>query len=455
MTPNSPPPAANRVRALGAVLAAAYLSLCLALTAHAPASWNDVARIAAIESLAERGTWSISDSPWFEQTQDKVLLNGRFVSDKMPLLTWAAAGPYAIARGLTGASLAPDCGLTAPCAYAFLTLLVCGLPAALLIWLFFDLAVFLGRGTIAAAFGALALGIATEVLPYSLVLNHHLPAAVSLFAAFYLLLTRAPRQDRWLVGVGFLLGLAVCFDPLAGIGVVALVLLSALRHGQRALLLLPGLFPPLALTALLDLQITGTIVPAYLIPGGYDYPGSAFPPTIAGNGTPDNLPQYAFRMFLGAQGLYAYNPILLLAWLGLALVLFSRRHPLRLAALVIGGAFLALSFYLVTSTGNYGGLAYGERWFLSALPLLMLFILFVPPLQSARAFLARSAFPSNRGAPLLSLVASALLLGAFALSLISSVQGSRTPWDYVSPPVHLTRDPTTGALGLRSNLRWP
>ena len=48
-----------------------------------------------MESLVNRGTWIIDDSPWTDLTQDKVLLNDHYYSGKMPLLSWLGAGIYA------------------------------------------------------------------------------------------------------------------------------------------------------------------------------------------------------------------------------------------------------------------------------------------------------------------------------------------------------------------------
>ena len=70
-----------------------------------------------------------------------------------------------------------------------------------------------------------------------------------------------------------------------------------------------------------------------MIPEGYDYPGSAFPAVIGGNaGRPDDYGRYAFRMFLGGKGLFAYNPLLLFALIGAISVALSRAHPLRVEA---------------------------------------------------------------------------------------------------------------------------
>src|SRR5512142_125651 len=118
---------------VAAVTALAFFAVFAALAKSRPESWNDIGRMAGIESIAERGTWSIDDSPWVDQTQDKVRLDDdKFYSDKMPLLTLMGAGVYAVLHNGLGASLAPDCAAVARlCAYPLLTRLFIALPAAL------------------------------------------------------------------------------------------------------------------------------------------------------------------------------------------------------------------------------------------------------------------------------------------------------------------------------------
>ncbi len=416
-------------------MALALLVVIAALTKTKPESWNDIARIASIESLVERGTWAIDDSPWVDQTKDKVLLNGHFYSDKMPLLTFMGAGVYAVLHGW-GASLAPDCSQAGTfCAYRWLTLILIGLPVALLVWLFFDLA----RRWVplwVAVIGTLALALGSMILPYALVFNHHAPAAASLFASFYLLVSR--RTDRrWVVLAGFLAALAIAFDALSGIVAASVLAIAFVRLRAGFVYVALGAAIPVLLTALLDLQIAGTVVPAYMMTNGYNYPGSAFPATVGGNGTPDDYVAYAFRMFLGGKGLFAYNPLLLLALAGAIRVGLDRQHPLRIEGLFTALGFVLLCLYLATNTGNYGGTGYGERWFIVAVPTLLVFLFFVPPLQAA-----------TWKNPVW-----VLFIPLLALSILSSLQGAQAPWQDWLPPLQLTRSAQFPVFGFRWNLQ--
>lgn len=423
------------------VIAAVFLIAVAALTKTEPKSWNDRTHIAAIESFVERGTWAIDGSAWEDQTGDKVFLNGRFYSDKMPMLSLAGAGVYAILHYGFGGSLAPNCYAAGKfCAYYWLTLGLVGIPAALMLWLFVDFARQRHVPLWAALIGTLALGVGSMVFPYALVFNHHLPAAVSLFASFYLLTTRA-ASGRWgSLAAGFLATLALSFDALAGVMAASLFAIALIRYRSQAHYLIMGAALPLAFTALLDYQITQTIFPPYFIPTGFAYPGSAFPATVGGNAAPDDYAIYVFRMFVGGKGLFAYNPLLLFALVGAMRVAVNREHSLHVEGLFVMFGFILQSLYLATNTRDLGGTGYGERWFVAAIPLLFAFIFFAPPLN----------------VPMGKSTAWILFIPLLGLSVFSSLQGAQAPWHEWLPPVQMIRfREAPNIIGIRWNVRFP
>jgi hypothetical protein len=426
--------------AVGVMIALLFLIAFVAMTKRDPASWNDVSRVAAIESLVDRGTWVIDDSPWVDQTQDKIQLGGKFYSDKMPVLSIMGAGVYAITRAGLGATLDPGCAKSGrPCAYYWLTLILVGVPVALLVLLFYQYAIANGISPWTAVLGTFALGLGTMIFPYALVLNHHAPAAVSLFASFFLLARRAASTPRRFAAAGFFAALAVSYDAVSGIIAASLFGIALVQSWRRLPYFVLGAVIPVAVTAFLDYQIAHTIIPPYLLTSAYSYPGSAFPATVGGNGTPDDYVAYSFRMFLGAQGLFAFNPLLLFALFGAVGVALRPRHPLRVAAIFTILGFGLLCIYLAVGTGNLGGVAYGERWFVNAIPVLFSFLLFAPPLSGAKWRYA----------------AWVLFLPLLALSVFSSLQGAQHPWLYTPPPLQLTRKAQFPIIGFKWNLSLP
>lgn len=423
-------------RVIAIVIALFAFGLVAALTNTHPSSWNDISRVAAIEARVEQQTWSLDNSPWAEITRDQVQFDDHSFSGKMPLLSGIGAVEYLLVHHFLGWSLAPYCASTNGCAYYWLSLTLVGLPFSLMLGLFYLWARTLTAWRAIPLLGTLAMGLGTEIFPYSLVLNHHVPAAIGSFVAFYLFTTYVPRNPRWLGVVGFAATFATMCDPLAGVFGVGLFVLTVVRYRTGALYFVLGALPPLLVTMWLDLQITGTILPPYVSLNGYKYLEAGDQRGLAGEGTPDDVPQYAFKMFLGAQGLFAYNPILFFALLGIGIVAFTRNAPLRAEAIVVGLSALTVALYLVFRTGNLGGIAYGERYYVNLIPTVMAFLAFAPPLFKTRA------------RPVFGLVFAV----ALALSLVSSYQGAKATWLYVQPPAQLTRNSQTGAIGAKWNL---
>jgi hypothetical protein len=176
-----------------------------------------------------------------------------------------------------------------------------------------------------------------------------------------------------------------------------------------------------------------------MITSAYSYPGSAFPATIGGNGTPDDYVAYSFRMFLGAQGLFAYNPLVFLALVSAIGVAIKPRHPMRVEGIFTTLGFVLLGIYLAVGTGNLGGVAYGERWFVASIPALFSFIFFLPPFSGSTWKNA----------------AWIIFLPLLGLSVLSSLQGAAGPWLYTPPPLQLTRKAQLPFLGFKWNVTFP
>jgi len=140
---------------------AAFFLLLWALLTHSHAnSWNDTSRLATVEALVHQGTWAIEHTAFAERTADRILWNGHFYSDKPPVLSFVAAGVYAILHH--GFHLSFDAitrcdPVSSPCscfallcsqppdwAYVLVTLTLVGLPSALMLALFYRSTTFYG-----------------------------------------------------------------------------------------------------------------------------------------------------------------------------------------------------------------------------------------------------------------------------------------------------------------------
>ncbi len=425
----------KRQRDLSIGVAAFFLLIWALLTHSHVNSWSDISRLATAEALVHHGTWAIEGTALGERTDDRIFWNGHFYSDKPPVLSFLAAGVYAVLHHGFHLSLDPtgcDPGAS-PCycfallcpgppdwAYYLITLILIGLPSALMLALFYRSTAFLNLSNPLALSLTGILGLGTLVFPYSLVFNNHVPAAASLMVGFYALLRS--RTDRsslacWLLVAGFATALACTFDLVAAPFLVFFLGDALLRHRRRAWFFLWGSLLPLVLLAVLDWQIVGDPLPPTLHASGFDYPGSPFPPTITGNTTSANVLDYGFRMIFGDRGLFSFSPVLLWAVFGLWSLLRERNHRLWGEAVAASLASLVVVLCLILLTVGFGGLSYGTRWLVDITPLLFFF--------AARSTLYRS--PSHR-----------LLFAALAaLSLFSAWQGALDPWGQALPPIRL------------------
>ena len=495
---------------------AIFFFLVWAFSTHSHVgSFNDRSRMAAIESLVQRGTWVIDESP-FSRTVDRIYVDGHFYSDKPPVLTFIASGVYAVLN--KGFHLSLDagwCDLDAgPChcrafcddspdwVYYLLTLTLVGLPSALMLALFYHVPGLFGLDNPAALLLTAALGLATQVFPYSTVFNSHIPAAACLLAGFYALLRaqkpgfwvddlsaqtgKNPLSPRWLFVAGLLTALASTFDLGVGLFFVAFLGYAAwealAKVGQQVsgqerpcpsgTTLLPRLFTnftrmakhlpwsyllggllPVALMVFLNYQIVGGPLPPYMYTQGYDYPASRFPQTIAGNRSPENVLVYGLRLTFGDHGLFAFNPVLL--WAVVALVQVWRDRPstksnhragrLRGAAVLIGLTSSLFVLYFIMFTDNFGGAAYGPRWYTVFIPPLFIFVAARWRNQRNQVFRKPSSKPG--------FWTSRLLFAALAaISLVNGYQGSLNPWREATPLLWLGyaqpgwREPVDAAL---------
>lgn len=373
-----------------------FLALALGWVRARAYSANDISRLAALTALVERGTWAIDGSPF--GTPDKIKVGERFFSDKPPLLTALGALVYApLYHGLGWQAQAQGCAPRADngwCAawadpnhadwaYYLITAVLVSLSGA---WV-------VGLTTRAAQHAAwppgwsmvwgLALGLGTAIWAYSTAFIHHVPAAAMLGTVTYGLWRHAhPTSTGWL-GAGAGLALALAFDLVTGVFAVGLGIYALWRDRRGALWLLPGALPVLAVFAGLNWQITGQPWPAYMYTAGYDYAGSLFGASVAGNQPAANSALYLFDMLVGERGWLAFFPIsALYGWGALA----AWRPPAtRALALAVSLATLAYVGYLATSTNNFGGFAFAARWLLTPLPALA--VLAVPRWPVSRAWL--------------------------------------------------------------------
>lgn len=417
---------------VAALLIVALFTVVWALFIHSRAySSNDASRLASIESLVQRGTWAIDESPF--ATIDRIKLGDHFYSDKPPILSWAGAGVYALLHHGFGLTLqpwgcAPERTSTwcralfeaneADWAYFILTLLLVASPGTLILVLIYRLARRNGRANGSGLWFVIVLGLGTAIFPYSTVFNNHLPAAAATLVAVYgLITTEVPSRIRLIV-VGLAAALAAAIDLSCGIFTIALFFYVVARYRSKSLWFAAGALVPIAITIILDYQIIGSPVLPYMVPQGYAYAGSELNATLAGTRRADDVPRYAFDLLFGDRGVIMFYPIVLWYLVGAVHAARSGEVTTRWLARLMLSSSLFYTLYFVLFTDTFGGYSFSPRWLLNLMPLMALF-----------SVIDRSARRSTWRV--------ALIGGVAAYSIAQAYAGALNPWSPALPILRL------------------
>jgi hypothetical protein len=429
-------------RWFGVVLFVTFMLLWALLTKVHTHSWQEESRMATVQTLVEQGTFII-DHTEFNRTGDKVFINEHFYSDKTPLLSVVTAGVYSVLHNIFGLTLDPTicvpnediaaCRAFTPngtrfTAFYWLTLIFVGGSASLLVVLFWRAMMNAGASGTSATALAVALGLASPLAPYSIVFAGHVPAALCLFAGFILLVRQSEIErsghDWKIILAGFLISLSANIDLTLAIFIVAFGLWVLFARWRKLLPYAFGAFIPFAISAAINFWAAGTIVPLYFDPKAYDFVGTVLNTTVGGTNGFYSLAfglRYAYDMFVGQRGLFSFTPMLIFAFVGMA-VAFKQQRQRGLIAALLGGS-LVFAAYLILRTDNFGGLAWGTRWFVPLVPLWWYF--------------ARDAYGMLRDKPRASLMWRALFWLAVLISFLTAVQGLRDAWREAAPLIRI------------------
>jgi hypothetical protein len=355
-------------------------------------SWNDGSRLASVEALVERGSFCIDGTVFLEPsadrfataappydpdnallrrgTLDKLLINGRYYSDKPPLVSVPLAVAYRglMVLGLPKPSERPDVFAWAVC------VLLSGTGYAVAVGCMWALGkrAGLSPGWRFAWLATFALG---TVLPtYTRSANNHV-AQLGAVAAVCVLLCRiadrtAEGRTAWgsLLGVGFVAGFAYNLDFGIGPPLVLAVLAAAALRTRRLLPVVVcglGMLPCVAAGHAINFVIGGDwLRPLNMHPEYLAWPGSPFDTTMTGVLRPRPVAQalYTLDLLFGKKGFLTHNPPLLLAVAAGVLVL--RRAPRDPREQLTHGAWCVVGWLMYgVLSKNHGGACVSIRWF--------------------------------------------------------------------------------------------
>jgi hypothetical protein len=338
--------------------------------------WNQNSRFDLVRAVVERGTLRID--AYHENTDDKAFANGHYYSDKAPGLALLAVPVAEAIRPLLRAAGVDPASARGLVAMSYLvTIFTVSLPMALACAVLFLIALWLGSDVSAAAFGALALGLATPMWAYStLFWGHALAGACLVFGfAFALRLGRRQSHDVLLgLGVGLTAGWATVTEyPAAPAAVILAVLALTMvwkdgwpRRWGAALGVAMGASACIAVLLIYQLRVFGSAFqPSYSY-----YPAGAFPWMKQGYmGLTYPRIDVALKLLFGCRrGLLFAAPVALAAPFGLR---WLWNQPSGRAAAAAASAIAAYYFLFNASFRAWAaGWSYGPRYMAAGLPLL-------------------------------------------------------------------------------------
>jgi hypothetical protein len=328
-------------------------------------SAHEFSRLGTVESIVDRGTYQLDDSI-FIGTLDKVYRNGHYYSHQPPLLATIEAPVYWLLH-LPGTRF--NNRGRAVMTYAF-SLLTNGVAFALTVVVFASILAASGVAVPMRNVLAILLPCGTWLLPYAVVSNSHGVSALLVGVLSYLLLVSDQRGVAPVraMGIGGVLGLLTAIELLPAVSFLPLtVLYLGMRRDldRRAWLGFgAALALPLLAHAVINVTITGDLVPAGFHHELFNYPGSVFDDSSL-TGTIKytsftELGAYAWSALFAGKGFFAFAALI---GLSLVVAVLEWRWWARARgayAVLSGGIVLSVAAALLT-TNNYGGAAVGFR----------------------------------------------------------------------------------------------
>ncbi len=376
-------------------------------------------RLATVYSLVHDGTFFIdrpadSQPLRFEQnTIDKVMVrgervgagvkNGRLISSKPPILPLLMAAEYVAMKKVFGWTL--DSKEDTNKILLWMTITLVGGAYVLSLYLFVKILNLLALDEAQKILLLLCLAFCTQMWGYSTLFNNHVPGACALIGAIYAGISILTDRNRTTIPrflfLGFCTSLVFALDMPATIFAAAVFLFVFWNYKRETLIwaLLGGL-PVLIVHFAIEFYLTNSFLPVQSHKNLYWFESSYWRNPIQVDALNEPKLTYLFHMTFGRSGIFSLYPVLLLGVAGGIRALYRTNIRCRYGILAGFFSFLVMSVYYLLKTNNYGGEAYGFRWYIPAMPVLLL--MGIPVLRSFNkkwhwvffAFLAALSFYS-------------------------------------------------------------
>jgi len=338
-------------------------------------------RLATVYSLVKYGTWYI-DRPLeeppvlFEQrTIDKVVVDGHTLSSKPPVLPLLMASEAWMLNAIVGWDMDEGQDLNKIVRVMVLTLI--GVSYILAILFFAKTLRLFVPDPLSRAILIFCVAFCTQLWGYSTIINNHVPGAAMVMVALYFALGVGAgklKPTPWrFAGFGLAGGLVPTLDMPATIFVALAGLYLLAKFPVRTICWVSlAAAIPVGVHCAILYQTTGSVLPVQVRPELYLSEGSYWRNPRGIDALNEPRGTYLFHMTLGRCGIFSLYPILFAGVAGALRALFKRSVPCRGHILVGAVGFAILTAYYCLQTNNYGGEAFGFRWYTAAMPVLLL-----------------------------------------------------------------------------------
>jgi len=342
---------------------------------------NVFSRIATVYSLVHDGTFHIDrpldqpPNPFEQRTVDKVEIDGRLISTKPPVLPLLMTAQYAALHHGFDFDLNRDDDLKPILQIMTATWVV--IPFLMTLVFFALILDWIVPTPALRLFPLAALAFGTQLIGFATVFNNHIPAIgcmmVAVYCALGLIEGRLHQTKPALLAYGLFAGLTFTLDLPVTIFVAVAGLPLLWRYRFQAVLWGGlGLALPIAVHAGTLLWVTGSPLPVQMHPELYLYEAAYWRNPGGVDALSEPKGTYLFHMTFGRFGMFFLFPILTLGLAGALRALLDPDTPYRPHILAAAAALLILFTYYTLQTNNYGGAAYGFRWGMGAMPILLL-----------------------------------------------------------------------------------
>lgn len=351
-------------------------------------------RLATVYALMYHHTWYVdqvgqdgSTNPFRFQTVDIVQGKDGLISSKPPIFSLILTGEYLILKKL-GYSLKDESHLKKIVQMLiFINIILPFILANLCIWKFLiEINVTLST-RILTLFISL---FATQWSAYAIHFSNHVPAGcfliISLFCLWrYYTASNNSSRIKWLILTGIFSSLVYTFDLPITIFITLGILYVFIKAKsvKDVLWIVIGATPVLCVHFIILYHITGNILPVQISKAPFLYESSYWRHPLGVDALHHSYIQYAFNIILGPKGIFVLYPTLIFCLcFPLSKTWRSVSKDIRTAWFTVLSGFVVLNLYYVFATNNYGGVSYGFRWHIGAMPILVLAC--VPVFESFR-----------------------------------------------------------------------